>query len=64
MSYLYRLTFRLPVTALSLSLLPAAPHQCGAWVDRRSARCTVVGLGRALLYVEQDAAAPFLRFCP
>ena len=61
MSYLYRLTFRLPFTSRALSLLPAAAHQRGFGLDQQGGHCTVVGLGRALLYVERVEGAPLLR---
>lgn len=60
MSSLYRFTFRVPFTARALSLLPASAHQRGLWIDRQSASCTVVGLGRVLLYVERQRG-PLLR---
>lgn len=63
LSMLYRLTLRLPFTAHTLSLLPAAEGQRGFWFDRPSDCCAVFGLGRALLYVERASAAPLLRYC-
>lgn len=54
MSLLYRLSFRLPFTSRVLSLLPpAGDWQHGFWVDRQPDRCTLIGLGRTVLYVER-----------
>lgn len=59
---LYRFTFRLPFTARVLSLLPASAHQRGLWIDRQSDSCTVVCLGRVLLYVERQGGPLLRRF--
>ncbi|WP_019398492.1 hypothetical protein [Pseudoxanthomonas sp. GW2] len=62
MSFLYRLSFRLPFTSRVLSLLPAqGPNQHGFWIDRLGDYCTLVGLGRVVLYVERAEGAPLLR---
>jgi len=51
---IYRHTIRVPFFSVAFSLLPASGHQRGFWVDRCSAGCTVVGLGRWVLYVERE----------
>lgn len=60
MSLLYRFDFRIPFTPWALALQPATPWQRGFWVDHHGDRCTVVGLGRALLYVERRGYGPLL----
>ena len=53
MSILYSLSFRLPLTRTRISLLPAVAHQRGMWIARQSHWCTVVGMGRVLMFMEQ-----------
>lgn len=59
---LYSYSFRLPFTTRALSLLPALAQERGFWIDRRGDHCTVVGLGRTLLYVDWQEGGPLLRY--
>ncbi len=63
MDILYSVDFRLPFTPWTLAFLPPGPGEGGFWIARRSDRCTVVGLGRLLLYIERRGRTPLLRYC-
>ena len=60
MSILYSLSFRLPLTRARISLLPAVAHQLGMWIERQSQWCTVVGMGKVLMFIERGEG-PLLR---
>jgi len=60
--FLYSFDFRFPFTPWTLAFLPATSGQRGFWIDRWVDRCTVVGLGRLLLYVERRGRTPLLRY--
>ena len=59
---LYSVDFRLPFTPWTLSFLPNGPGERGFWIVRWSDRCTVVGLGHLLLYIERRGRTPLLRY--
>jgi|GEM_PF-6052986 len=54
MSLLHRLTLRIPLTSIEVSLHHAADHQRGFWIDCEGLAWACIGLGGSYLQVARS----------